>query len=115
MVDKTTPTEHIEQVTYINWFKLQYPKHRLFSVPNAGKRSYNLANHAKAEGLSSGVPDLMIPHLFLFIEMKRTKGGRVSKEQKEWIEYLNTIGYLAVVCNGFEEAKNVTVNRTKTI
>ena len=32
--------------------------------------------------------------------------GRTSKGQKEWIKKLNEQGYKAVVCNGFEEARN---------
>ena len=40
----------------------------------------------------------------LYIEMKYGN-GRTSKEQREWINKLNEQGYKAVVCNGFEEAK----------
>ena len=39
--------------------------------------------------------------------MKRVKGGQVSKEQKEWLIGLMSEGYYAVVCKGFEEARNV--------
>lgn len=65
----------------------------------------------RLEGVCPGVPDLMIPtpsgkHHGLFVEMKRTKGGSVSKEQKDWIAYLQTQGYQAIVCRGFEEAKS---------
>jgi len=42
----------------------------------------------------------------LYIEMK-FGNGRTSKDQKEWILNLNNQGYKAVVCNGFEEAKEV--------
>jgi hypothetical protein len=42
----------------------------------------------------------------LFIEMKRTKGGRTSEEQREWIAELNKAGYRAVVCKGWEEARD---------
>ena len=60
-------------------------------------------------GMRKGVPDLMLPvpmHGYhgLFIEMK-AKNGRLSPEQKNWISALNTFGYLAVVCKGWEEAK----------
>ena len=66
----------------------------------------------KATGATAGVPDLFLPvptsqYHGLFIEMKRTKGGKVSPEQKEWLEYLNSAGYRAVVCKGFLEAKAV--------
>ena len=60
-------------------------------------------------GVKSGVPDLMLPipskgYHGLFIEMK-AKGGRVSITQKKWIDALNTMGYLAVVAHGWEDAK----------
>lgn len=32
------------------------------------------------------------------------KTGKVSKEQKEWIARLNTSGYFAAVCYGYQEA-----------
>jgi hypothetical protein len=41
----------------------------------------------------------------LFIEMKRVKGGRLSAEQREWIDALQARGFEAVVCAGFAEAK----------
>ena len=58
------------------------------------------------------MPDICIPvpnskYHGLYIEMKRKKGGRVSQKQKEWIERLNRLGYLAVVCYGADEAIKV--------
>lgn len=41
----------------------------------------------------------------LFIEMKRTSGGRVSESQQKFLKTLNDNGYLAVVCKGFEQAQ----------
>lgn len=83
----------------------------LYAVPNGGKRNIKTAADLKAEGVKAGVPDISLPyptsrHHGLYIEMKREKGGRVSDKQKEWLEYLNSVGYLAVVCKGFEEAKD---------
>jgi hypothetical protein len=43
----------------------------------------------------------------LFIEMKRQKGGTVSPTQRDWIEYLLAQGYQAVVCRGFDAAREV--------
>jgi hypothetical protein len=59
----------------------------------------------KAEGVSSGVPDLFVPAWGLWVEMKRTKGGAVSAEQKDWIKYLEEVGYCVKVCKGAEAAK----------
>ena len=70
-----------------------------------GWRSVVTAARLKAEGVSRGVPDLFIPELKLFIEMKRIKGGVISQDQKDWKNYLETNGYKVLICNGFENAK----------
>lgn len=72
----------------------------LFAVPNQGLRSRETANRMKAEGLRSGVPDLFlaVPRrgtAGLFIEMKTPKKcntrqkGRLSPNQKSWMNYLH--------------------------
>ena len=108
--DKKLPSEHAEQVTLIDWMEVHHPDVRIFAIPNGGKRGKLEAMRLQAEGVSPGVPDLMIPtprghYHGLFVEMKRTKGGSVSKEQKDWIAYLQAQGYRAIVCRGFEESK----------
>jgi hypothetical protein len=40
----------------------------------------------------------------MWIEMKRQKGGSVSIEQKDWHEYLISIGHTVIVAKGFEDA-----------
>lgn len=106
------PTEHQEQVELVKWFQGAYPeiKTRLFAIPNGTNKSVRQAAWYMAEGLRSGVPDMMLPipkngFHGLFIELKRQKGGVLSKTQKDWHEYLNAACYLAVVCHGAEEAK----------
>lgn len=107
-----TPTEHLEQVTLISWYRRNYKNELLVAIPNGGKRHIKTALAMKQEGVSKGFPDLFLPvpncnSHGLFIEMKRQKGGTVSKEQGAWLEYLNSAGYQAVVCKGFLEAKEV--------
>lgn len=105
-------TEHDEQVNFVNWFEYKFPNIRLFAVPNGEKRHISVAKRLKAEGVRRGVPDIFIPELKLFIEMKKAKGGRVSKEQKEWIAYLESIGYICKVCCGAGEAKKAVLELT---
>lgn len=105
-------SEHLEQAEFVSWFRKNYhPTHRIFAIPNGGYRGKAQAVALKAEGVTAGVPDLMIPSLKLFIEMKKEKSGKVSPEQKEWLEYLNNNGYEAVICNGFEQAKQYILNK----
>ena len=99
------PMEDEEQMLFVQWFRRSYHV-RIFAIPNGGYRSASQAALLKATGVSAGVPDLFIPEWKLWIEMKRTKRGTVSQDQKDWIKYLNDIGHTAIVCKGFEEAKN---------
>ena len=84
------PTEHEEQRELVRWFRQTWPGVRIFAIPNGGARSPATAGRLKAEGVSSGVPDLFIPAWGLWVEMKRTKGGSLSAEQKDWISYLES-------------------------
>ena len=99
-------SEHLEQAMLVSWFRKNYhPTHRIFSIPNGGARSAMNGMSMKAEGLTKGVPDLCIPSIKLFIELKKVKGGKLSVEQKDWLDYLNSVGYIALECKGFEDAK----------
>lgn len=98
------PSEHAEQVTFVFKFRERYPSIKIFAIPNGGYRAKVTAQKLKAEGCSSGVPDLYIPALKCWIEMKRQKGGRLSTEQKTWIEYLESIGDKVIIGNGWESA-----------
>jgi hypothetical protein len=104
MVAEKVKSEHLEQVEFIQWMRRSHPEHRVFAIGNGGLRNKVVAMNMKAEGVTAGVPDLMIPSLNCFIEMKRTKGGTISPEQLDWIIYLNDVGYHAQVCKGKDEA-----------
>lgn len=114
----TKPSEHSEQVALFEWADLQknkYPELSLmFAIPNAGKRSYQMARYLRSEGLRSGVPDILLPaaknkYHGLFIELKNGK-NKASENQNKYLKDLNQQGYKAVVCYGFEEAKDTIVN-----
>jgi len=104
-------SEHKEQVAVIEYLTFLQPKYkfRFYAIPNGGARNAVTGAILKAEGVSKGVPDICIPfktRFFsgLYIEMKKTKGGQVSKEQREWLDYLKSQDYMAVVCKGSREA-----------
>lgn len=79
---------------------------KIFAIPNGGHRSKSTAAKLKLEGVIKGVPDLFIPEWFLWVEMKRQTGGRLSPEQKSMIEYLQSVGYTVMVCKGRDDAIN---------
>ena len=99
------PSEHFEQRELVRWFRQTFKGVRIFAIPNGGLRSLSVAAKLKAEGVSSGVPDLCVPAWRLWIEMKRIKGGTLSAEQKDWIEYLEGVNYWCIVGKGEEDAR----------
>lgn len=107
--------EHLEQVQLVARFRLAYPAlaKLLFAIPNGGKRGKAEAARLKAEGVTAGVPDLMLAVVTddypgLYIEMKRPDGlGKVSKDQRELIDLLRQQGYRVEVCHGAKEAWDV--------
>lgn len=109
------PSEAQEQKALFEWAEyasVKYPALRwLFHIPNGGSRNLIEARHLKEQGVKAGVPDIFLPcpnpiHMGLFIELKRRKRSEVSKAQREWIAELNKAGYRAVVCKGWEEARD---------
>jgi hypothetical protein len=99
------PTEHEEQRELVRWFRQTFRDVRIFAIPNGGSRGRAQGGRLKAEGVSAGVPDLLVPAWALWIEMKRTQGGSVSPEQRDWHAYLRSIGHTVLVCRGFLQAK----------
>jgi hypothetical protein len=114
-------TEHAHQTALFMWSiiaGMNEPLLRLmFAIPNGGERNVIVATNLKAEGVKSGVPDVMLPvprgnHAGLFIEMKKLKGAgsRVAPEQAEWHKNLTAQFYRVEVCWGWLEARAVICN-----
>jgi len=95
------------QQSCLKWFKLQYPKHVIFAIPNGGKRSDVEAKIMKGEGVLAGVADLflMCPNerwFGLFIEMKTAKG--VQSDVQAWFEGMAIeYGYKYVIVRNIDE------------
>ena len=107
-----TNSESNEQISLFEWCEYsagKYPELKLlFHIPNGGYRTTATAGRMKAEGVKSGVPDLMLPvskggYHGLFIEMKAGK-NKPTVNQEKWIHDLSLQGYLSLVCYGWEEA-----------
>lgn len=110
--DIANRSEHSIQVEFVRWFRATYPDKRIFAIPNGGSRGEDEQSRArtgrimKDEGVDPGVPDLMIPHLRMFIEMK-SRHNKLSPQQRSYIEYLRSCGYIVHVCYSVDEAKLV--------
>lgn len=103
------PYEEQEQKAFVKWLRVQRIRH--IHVANERMASVQYKKKLKALGTYAGFPDLMIflPHRILYVEMKRAdkKVSKVSREQKEWIEFLNMFDEgSARVCYGSGEAIN---------
>lgn len=70
---------------------MRVPGAFVFHVPNEGKRSGRSGNRMKREGMMPGVADLVfnlpaepgqITGRVFYMELKRLKGGRLSKKQE---------------------------------
>ena len=77
-------------------------------TPNEAKRDPKTGYFLKQMGMSAGFPDLTIPvpnsqYHGLFIELKKDRTSKPSKEQKRWINLLNENGYRAVITYGLDE------------
>lgn len=113
-----TRTEHDEQVTFFTW--LQYvtinglPLRRyVFAIPNGGHRHAVVAAKLKAEGVTPGVPDIFVrvpsgQYHGLQIEAKAI-GGKPTEHQLEQIRACHEMQYQALVAQGFDEMRLVTV------
>ena len=96
-------TEHIEQSIFVNYVRNKYTNLLIFAIPNGGMRHPVEALKLKHEGVVPGIPDLFVPELKLFIEMKR-EIGHFKKYQREISEQLQKSGYLFFVGYGYVDA-----------
>lgn len=109
------PTEAEEQSTLFQWAEIAAQSRpalrNLYAVPNGGRRDRIEAAHLKRQGVKPGVPDICLAYPAgvyhgLYIEMK-VGDNKPSEKQREWITNLRAAGYMAVVCYGFEQAKEM--------
>lgn len=103
------PTEAQEGRTLVAYLRLRGL--RFTHIANetgsgAGARFQGIRN--KQQGVSKGFPDylVIVPGRMLAIELKRTKGSKVTPEQLEWLDELEKVGVQGAVCKGAEAAIN---------
>ena len=102
--------EHRIQCAIVKWFYYAYPAYRggcLFAVPNGGHRNIQTARALKAEGVTSGVSDLLLlvpkrEYHGLCVEVK-TPVGRQSDNQKNWQRIIEAQGYRYEIVRSLDE------------
>jgi len=106
----------------VRYLQLKHPKVKYCASLGGIRTSFKQAVKAKATGYVKGFPDLQIcfpmergvdgeggtkrggVYHGLFLEIKKDKKSYPTKEQKEWIAYLNEVGYCARVTKGIDES-----------
>jgi len=110
------PNESQEQQRLFQWARMEEGKFPelalLYHIPNEGKRSRITGRRMVAEGLKKGVPDLCLPVARggahgLYIELKRTRNWKITKEQESWMNDLMAQGYQVALCIGWEKAAEI--------
>ncbi len=85
---------------------------RWFHPANGELRDPVTAARLVSLGVKAGVPDVIITSKVpsrpevrgVAIELKKRGGGRVSPDQKRWLEGLTQDGWVVAVCHGSDEA-----------
>lgn len=122
--DLAKESEDSQQLALMCWcadnFHIYPELKRLVHIPNGGSRDKREAGKLVAMGVKAGFPDLFLPikkacWSGLFIEMKRVanrtkKDGGATDGQLDWLPFLRTQGYGAIICFGWLEAKKVLID-----
>jgi hypothetical protein len=100
--------------------------HVLVHVPNGAfhgadrKAGAVVARKLREQGLKEGVYDYIVPVPIwsarcsgLWLEMKRTKGGRVSGEQRDFSMLMKRFGWRCEVAKGWVEASAIIQDHLK--
>lgn len=112
-----SPPESWEQEQVFIWIRanqIKYPKLQLaYATLNGVRLSPLVMAKAKGQGNRKGVSDIVLParsadrrHSGLYLELKRYKGGKLSKEQEAFLLGVMAEGYKAVIARGHREAIN---------
>ena len=104
------PSETLEAITFFAQLRREYPDtYGLIAthIRNEGKRSWEQVARQKAEGMTKGAPDIIIPTRRAFVcEMKRRDHTK-SKWQPMQLEYLKSAhdaGAFVCVALGYDAA-----------
>jgi hypothetical protein len=114
---ETTSSETKEQIALaqlLDQVKYQGRPLKWMHCPNESKRNIISGANLKKAGMKKGFPDFIIfdsppiqTNIKLkgaVIELKRLAGGKLSKEQEDWINFFDNNNWAAAVAEGMDEA-----------
>lgn len=108
--DMKVMPEWKEQTYVVDWAHLHpIVRDYILGIFNEGQRSAIRSAVMKRMGLRPGVCDLFIAYPAhgkhgMWLEMKKRRGSKISAEQRTWVNRMNSVGYVAVICYGWEQA-----------
>lgn len=107
--NKKCPVESAEQITFFNTLRRDYPELGRIAIHprNEGKRTVNQAQRQKAEGMTAGAADIIIPGSPAFVcELKRLDHALCQWEpdQLEYLATAQTMGAFVCVALGHKAA-----------
>ena len=111
-------SENAEQAALFEWASYKPELSLMYAIPNGGYRTPTTGAILKRTGTKSGVPDICLPiarggYHALYIELKTSKGA-LSANQRVWLNALNEQGYKAVMCRGWDQARDEIVRYLET-
>jgi hypothetical protein len=107
--NKKCPVESAEQITFFNTLRRDYPELAIIAIHprNEGKRTAQQTQRQKAEGMTAGASDIIIPTLRPFIcELKR-QDHTLCHWEPDQLTYMETAqkhGSFVCVALGYQAA-----------
>lgn len=107
-------SEHKEQAGFFTWARkprtlMVFPELRwAHAIPNGGLREKRVAASMRAEGVTAGVWDILLPvkrgsYSGLYIEMKYGRNG-LTEQQEAFGAFVSAQGFATIVCRSAVEA-----------
>lgn len=110
-------SEYQECQVFHRWLDLNHIKHtHIGNESQIGGRAGAIRGaQLKRIGQSKGFPDylVIVNNKLIAIEMKREKGGKVSDEQRDWLDALAKAGVDSYVAHGANEAMEIVQSYLK--
>lgn len=110
-------SEYQECQVFHRWLDLNHIKHtHIGNESQIGGRTGAIRGaQLKRIGQSKGFPDYLIiaNNKLIAIEMKRGKGGKVSDEQRDWLDALAKAGVDSYIAHGANEAMEIVQSYLK--
>lgn len=114
------PNETAEQVTFFSQFRKEWPDTwgRIAThVRNEGKKTAQQVQREKAEGMTTGLSDIVIGGFYCELKRKDHTKSKISDDQIKCLEAANKLGFYGCIALGWEpamEAFKWYISTTKT-